>query len=397
MGLFKRHVLFRMKNALLTKAYKMNLLTFEVLCAFCTVPLKISWEEEKVVEVRGKLRLTVIKLLDLFHFGRTAQFLVGFGLRMAGLQVGPSGKYVMTDKLLDYGWMGPIMCTILYRFEFRRKAKQIVDLMNETHQLEREAEEDGKVYTYSAYSCVFSVPMAAGMFSMLNPCEPAFVSWQFLACNSTTWTPSTDQELNIVRISGLIETLVWYQIITLGTMANLSTMFYLALALRAFMVNAAKTKIAYFGEVTLQYYRRYQVYSTLLNYCMSHVVTPTTICAWTTILIMGWYTMLRYFGRVSFALYTIHSQLALNGVICLLTEFKSAGDAHDYSRSLLYDWRFSLGKNTNLKLSKRWLKSCAPLKVRIGATNYFERSTPMIIGSLCVEQVTNLIMAEAKK
>ncbi|XP_035702422.1 uncharacterized protein LOC118433974 [Folsomia candida] len=220
MDFLKRHVMFRLKNALLTKAYRMNLLTFEVLCAFCIVPFKMSWEEEKVVEVRGKLRRTVTKFMYLFHLGRTFHFLVGFGLRMAGLQVGPSGEYVMSDKLLDYGWMGPIMCTILFRFELTRKSKEMVKMMNEAHKLEREAEKEGlntiyikgffgkawQVYTYSAYSCVFSVPMAAGMFSMLNPCEPAFISWQFLPCNSTTWVPSTDQEHRIVLTSGVIET-----------------------------------------------------------------------------------------------------------------------------------------------------------------------------------------------
>ncbi|OXA64931.1 uncharacterized protein LOC118433943 [Folsomia candida] len=410
MDFFKEHVQFRLKNALLTKAYRMNLLTLEVLCAFCIVPFKISWEEEKVVEVRGKLRRTVTKCLYLFHLGRTVHFLVGFGLRMAGLQVGPSGEYVMSDKLLDYGWLGPILCTILFRFELTRKSKETVDMMNEAHKLEREAEKEGlntvytkgffgkawQVYTYSAYSCVFSVPMAAGMFSMLHPCEPAFISWQFLPCNSTTWVPSTDLEHRIIFTSGVIETFFWYQIISVGTLGNLATMFYLALSLKTFMVRAAKTKVSSFGEVTLNYYRRYQVYGTLMNYCMSHVITPAMICSWTSILILGWYTLLRYFGRVSFALSTIHAQLALNGMICLLTEFKSAGDAHEASLNLLYDWRYSIGKSKNLKLSKRWLKSCAPLKVRVGATNYFEKSTPMVIGSLCVEQVINLIMAEAK-
>ncbi|XP_035702463.1 uncharacterized protein LOC118433990 [Folsomia candida] len=173
-------------------------------------------------------------------------------------------------------------------------------------------------------------------------------------------------------------------------------MFYLALSLKTFMLRAAKTKVSTFGEVTLRYYRRYQVYNSLMNYCMSHVITPTMIFAWTTILIIGWYTLLRYFGRVSFALYTIHAQLALNGMICLLTEFKSAGDAHEASLNLLYDWRYSIGKSKNLKLSMRWLKSCAPLKVRIGATNYFKRNTPMLTGSFCAEQVINLIIAEAK-
>ncbi|OXA42193.1 hypothetical protein Fcan01_23302 [Folsomia candida] len=410
MGFFKRHVLFRLKNALLTRAYKMNLFTLEVICALCIVPFKISWEEDKVAEVKGKLRRVVTKTMYWFYFGRTAHFLTGFVLRMAGLQRGPSGEYDMTNKLLDYGWLGPIMCTILFRFELTRKAKETVEMMNEAHRLEREAEDEGlntvytkgffgkiwQIHTYSAYWCIASLPPAAGMFSMVNPCEPIFISWNLLACNSTTWTPSGDEDFTIILISGVLETVFWYQLIATGAMANLATMFYVALSLKTFMVWAAKTKTAYFEKVTLQYYRRYQVYTTLVNYCMSHVITPTMIFAWTTILIIGWYTLLRFYGRVSFALYSIHAQLTVNGVMCLLTEFKSAGDAYEGSRNLIYNWRFSVGKSSNMKLSMRRLQSCSPLKVRIGATNYFESRTPMIIGSFCVDQITNLILAEAK-
>ncbi|OXA63471.1 hypothetical protein Fcan01_00343, partial [Folsomia candida] len=253
-----------------------------------------------------------------------------------------------------------------------------------------------QIHTLMIYLALFSAPMTVGIFSMLNPCEPCFISWQFLACESTTWAPSTTDERSILLISGFIETMFWYQVMGVGVLANLATIFYMAFSLKTFMLRATKTKIASFSEVTLQYYRRYQVYSTLVNYCMSHVITPAMIWAWTTILIVSWYTLLRYFGRVSFALYTIHAQFAINGMVCLLTEFKIAGDSYDVSLNLLSAWRYSIGKSANVKLSKRWLKSCTPLKVRVGATNYFESSTPMIIGSLCVEQVINLIIAEEK-
>lgn len=63
---------------------------------------------------------------------------------MAGLQVGLSGEYVMTDKLLDNIWLGPILCTILFRFEFTRKSKEAMEMMNETYNLEKEAEKEGE-------------------------------------------------------------------------------------------------------------------------------------------------------------------------------------------------------------------------------------------------------------
>lgn len=125
-----------------------------------------------------------------------------------------------------------------------------------------------------------------------------------------------------------------------------------------------------------------------------HPSTP----GWTCVLIIGWYTLLRFFGKVSMALYIMQFQIVLNGMIIVLTEFKSAGDVHDGSVNLLKTWVNSVGKDKKtMKLSKRRLRSCWPLKVKIGPINYFETGTPAEIGSFCVEQVINLILAEWKQ
>lgn len=143
MEFFKSHVLFRLKNAILTKAYRMNLQTTESLCSFFIVPFQVSWKEEQIVECKGKLRLALTSFLYKFHLARTLHFLVFLALRSVGIQKTPSGEYKFVDKLLDYGWLGPILCTVLFRIEFNRKKKETVQMMNGAYELEREAESDG--------------------------------------------------------------------------------------------------------------------------------------------------------------------------------------------------------------------------------------------------------------
>ncbi|OXA46766.1 hypothetical protein Fcan01_18148 [Folsomia candida] len=96
-----REIQSRLKNALYTKAYKMNLFTLEVLCAFCVVPFKISWKEDRVVEIKGKLRRAITKLTYFMYITRTLYHLLGFSMRLAGLQRGPSREYQLIHKLLD--------------------------------------------------------------------------------------------------------------------------------------------------------------------------------------------------------------------------------------------------------------------------------------------------------
>lgn len=96
-----------------------------------------------------------------------------------------------------------------------------------------------QIQSFVIYLVLFSLPILAGMFSTLNPCEPAFISWQFLTCNSTKWAPSTTEERNIILISGFIETMFWYQVIGAGVLANM-VMFYLPLSLKTCMARAAK-------------------------------------------------------------------------------------------------------------------------------------------------------------
>lgn len=142
MSFFKRVILFRARNALLNKAHIMNLQTTEALCSFCILPLQVDWNARKLVETRGKFRSFLTNFLFLFQATRTAHFLLFMVLRMLGLQSGVV-KYGLEDKLLDYGWLAPIACTIFFRTEFVRKKKETIKMMNEAHQLEREAADEG--------------------------------------------------------------------------------------------------------------------------------------------------------------------------------------------------------------------------------------------------------------
>lgn len=137
-------VAFRMINYILAKAYRMNLITLEILFSLCIIPLKVSWEGENVTEVKGKMRRFVTRVLFLFQFARTAHFLAGFGLRMAGLQTGPSGEYGMSNQLLDLGWLFPLTSTIIYRFEYTRKLMETMKMINQAHHLEKDEEWEGK-------------------------------------------------------------------------------------------------------------------------------------------------------------------------------------------------------------------------------------------------------------
>lgn len=97
-----------------------------------------------------------------------------------------------------------------------------------------------QLHSIWVYCSIVSFPLAAGKFSTINPCEPIFLSWNFLPCNTTRWTPSTENDFLIIHISGVIETLFTYQLFAVGALANLGMMLYLPLSLKMFMIWVAK-------------------------------------------------------------------------------------------------------------------------------------------------------------
>jgi hypothetical protein len=139
-------------------------------------------------------------------------------------------------------------------------------------------------------------------------------------------------------------------------------------------------------------WRGYQVYTCLLNECLSLVVFPTLTASWCILIIVGAYTVLRLFGAVDLPMYLLFALLLIDGILVVNFLLKFCGDVNEASVDLRRRWRSLTLASKEIRLAKRQIRSCVPLKIKCGSSNYFEVSTPLVIMDLCLEQVVKLLI-----
>jgi hypothetical protein len=120
-------------------------------------------------------------------------------------------------------------------------------------------------------------------------------------------------------------------------------------------------------------------------------VMVTALCA---VIIVGMYTGFRLYGTISTAMYLIQILLAIDGLSVDMLTFRLAGDVDNKSSELLQKWRVLLiNTKFQLKLKRKQLKSCTPLRVKMGSSNFVDILTPLVILGFCVNQTLTILIA----
>jgi len=144
-------------------------------------------------------------------------------------------------------------------------------------------------------------------------------------------------------------------------------------------------------------YRRYQLYTGIINVCLAPVVYPTMISAWSVLIVVGVYTAIRLFSSIPLPMYALFVLLAVDGVLVVNFCMVENGKINKRSEQILEKFRLSLSnfKKANRKtfIERKEVKSLGPLKIKMGSSNFFEMSTPLEILSLCVDNIINLLLA----
>jgi hypothetical protein len=113
-----------------------------------------------------------------------------------------------------------------------------------------------------------------------------------------------------------------------------------------------------------------------------------------SVIVVGIYTGIRLYGTIPMAIYFLQVLTAFDGLCADMLTFKMAGDVDSISSELLEKWRVLLGNTQQqVKLKRKQLKSCVPLRIKLGSTNFIEICTPLVILDFCVNQIVTLLLA----
>jgi len=131
-----------LKSRLLTNAYKMDLKLIEAVCSNCCVPFNIDKETGKVKMTTGKVTKTSEALSKLL----VAMWIAVYTIRLIYRRKTYKGDEIpISDSLLDLGWGTLILSIFVYKIEYHTKAFETVQLLNETHNWEKQQIKAGNI------------------------------------------------------------------------------------------------------------------------------------------------------------------------------------------------------------------------------------------------------------
>jgi len=88
--------------------------------------------------------------------------------------------------------------------------------------------------------------------------------------------------------------------------------------------------------------------------------------------------------------------LALDGILVVNFPLKECGKINKKSLRLLDTFKIKFSSNKAdrklMSLKRREIESLSKLKIKMGSTNFFEMTTPLVILRLCLDIVVNLLL-----
>jgi hypothetical protein len=131
------------KELLFGTPYLANLKLLHVLTRFLTHKILVSLSEERVVRPASQLRRRSYYLVFTFIGVWASIFCFRVGIRVFGIGSSSGIAWPMSQKIIDIGWLIVLVSCILFKLEIFRKENEVIDLMNNTTHLEKEAIDRG--------------------------------------------------------------------------------------------------------------------------------------------------------------------------------------------------------------------------------------------------------------
>jgi len=152
-----------------------------------------------------------------------------------------------------------------------------------------------------------------------------------------------------------------------------------------------KTKCFKFRNIIL--WRRYQTSLALYNDANASVIIPLLCTSWEVVLILGMFIGIRLFGIVPLPIYFTFLIETFDGIFCVNFIYKAAEEISELSLELKDKWKYSSLAGNNPRLNLKYVRSCRPLKLKIGSSNFFEMTTPLVAMDFCLDQLVTLLIA----
>ncbi|OXA40361.1 hypothetical protein Fcan01_25098 [Folsomia candida] len=158
------------------------------------------------------------------------------------------------------------------------------------------------------------------------------------------------------------------------------------MVLKAVLGREIREKISNLRGLKIKYqrYRGLQIFLNVFNSCWESPFILFLLLGWTIVIIHSLFVLIHYHDKIGILTLLVFASLAIDGIIVigLLHIFAAP---YKMSREVVREWGQMAG-------NKKIWRSCAPLKVKIGTVNFFDKFTSLFVLEFCVTGVVNLLL-----
>jgi hypothetical protein len=115
---------------------------------------------------------------------------------------------------------------------------------------------------------------------------------------------------------------------------------------------------------------------------------------WGLISIAGIFGAIRLHHVLPAPMYLVVVMVTFDGIFCLICISKFSGGVCTESKEVLGKWKVVGLSYEKRKITRKFFRSCEPLKIKMGMCNYFDGTTPLVIMDFLVIQSVNLLLAD---
>lgn len=189
--------------------------------------------------------------------------------------------------------------------------------------------------------------------------------------------------------------------IYIGMFGSYLTLYNLSVHLRRDMINFPDKPQLHLNKV-IGCYKQLQLYAKLVNYCFQHALAlPVKVVLLTLAILLATVALNERLRSSSATEVLVLGEFTLlNLYVLLAIGYSFPGMLNTNSKVILQKWQTIVstgftGKSRLLVLKRemsRIIKACAPVKVGIGSSNYYEKQTALVIMRFLIDSTVNLVL-----
>lgn len=240
---------------------------------------------------------------------------------------------------------------------------------------------------YAAFSATF--PLFLAVLLIGKPCLPPFLGWWILDCSSESSPINIYMRIGLPLITCVLIT----PAVKLAVTENVFNTFLEIVSFNMYLKGLRRKDNVDTVHQKIVKYRQIQLLALEFNNCYQIVVNSIVMP------VVQLFTIIHLYGAIKLenipvAGLFIIIMISFDGFVFIGIFYTCAGKVYEESVGLKKIWKRNIIVPGQSRYLNKLLKTCAPIKVKFGSTNFVESETAPTVAHFCFQQTASLLLLE---